>query len=206
MTRKYELRKRAERLAETRQRIVEAAVELHTTEGPAQTSIAAVAERAGVQRHTVYAHFPDVRSLFAACSGHWEEQNPFPDAAAWFAIDDSERRLRVALDDVYAWYERVEPALTLFHRDASLVPENGEIVERQAEELAALADRLADGFRPRRTARAAIGHALEFETWRSLVRRQRLARASAVELMVQLAASPPAARPTHPQPRRAGGG
>ena len=189
MTRKYELRKRAERLAETRRRIVEAAVELHTTAGPSNTSIAAVAERAGVQRHTVYAHFPDLRSLFAACSRHWDEANPFPDASAWFAIEDPERRLRAALDDVYAWYERVEPELALFLRDASLVPENGEMMEEQAAKLAALADGLAQGFSARPASRAAIGHALEFETWRSLVRRQGLSRASAVAAMVQLAAS-----------------
>jgi AcrR family transcriptional regulator len=187
MTRKYELRKRAERLADTRRRIVEAAVELHTTEGPAKTSIAAVAERAGVQRHTVYAHFPDLRSLFAACSGHWNEANPFPDSAGWFAIEDPTRRLHAALDDVYRWYERVESALALFRRDASLVPENGEIMELEAAELDALADNLADGFRPRRAARAAIGHALEFETWRSLVRRQGLSRTAAVDAMVRLA-------------------
>jgi AcrR family transcriptional regulator len=187
MARRYELRKRAERLAETRRRIVEAAVELHTTEGPATTSIAAVAERAGVQRHTVYAHFPDLRSLFAACSAHWNEANPFPDASRWLAIEDPAERLRTALHDVYAWYDRVEPALALFLRDASLVPENGEIMAEEAAELAALADELARGFAPRRRARAAIGHALEFETWRSLVRRQGLSRRAAVDAMVRLA-------------------
>ena len=189
MARQYQLRKRADRIAETRRRIVEAAVELHTTTGPAKTSIAAVAERAGVQRHTVYAHFPDLRSLFAACSGHWYATNPFPDAAAWSAIKEPERRLSAALDDVYGWYERVEPALALFRRDASLVPEQGEIVEERAARLASLADSLARGFSRRRRARAAIGHALEFETWRSLVRRQGLSRASAVDAMVRLAAS-----------------
>lgn len=189
MPRKYEFRKRAEGLAETRRRIVNAAVELHTTAGPAQTSIAAIAERAGVQRHTVYAHFPDLRSLFAACSRHWDDANPFPDASPWFELEDPERRLRTALDDVYAWYERVEPELALFLRDASLVPENGEIMEEQATHLAVLADGLARGFSRRRKARAAIGHALEFETWRSLVRRQGLSRRSAVDAMVRLAAS-----------------
>ena len=189
MTRKYELGKRAEHLADTRRRIVEAAVSLHTTEGPVKTSIAAVAERAGVQRHTVYAHFPDLRSLFAACSSHWEAKNPFPDSAAWFAIEDPTRRLRAALDDVYAWYGRVEPELALFHRDASLVPEDGELVEREATELADLADDLAKGFGKHRAARAAIGHALEFETWRSLVRRQGLSPRAAVDAMVRLAAA-----------------
>ena len=65
----YRLGKRAEKQAETRRRIVEAAVELHGTLGPARTTISEIAERAGVQRHTFYAHFPDDRSLFLACSG-----------------------------------------------------------------------------------------------------------------------------------------
>lgn len=191
MPRTYELKKRAERLAETRRRIVEAAVELHTTVGPAKTSIAAIADRAGVQRHTVYAHFPDLRSLTAACSGHWEEAHPFPEARAWSAIEEPERRLRAALEAVYAWYERVETDLALFYRDASLVAGTGEAMEQQAERLAALADELAEHFRPKRAVRAAIGHALEFETWRSLVRRQGVSHRSAVDTMVRLATTMP---------------
>ena len=71
MKRRYELKERARRQAETKQRIVEAAVALHTSVGPARTTISAIAERAGVERHTVYAHFPDERTLFRACSTHW---------------------------------------------------------------------------------------------------------------------------------------
>ena len=189
MARKYQLRKRAERRDETRRRIVEATVDLHATLGPARTSIAAIAERAGVQRHTVYAHFPDERSLFGACSQHWQAANPFPDPEAWTAIEDPGRRLRAALDDLYSWYERVEPALELFVRDSSLVPAQRELTEASAARLAAVADALADGFTRAPTARAAIGHALEFETWRSLARRQGLSRRAAVDLMVRLATS-----------------
>ena len=69
MTRTYTLKRRAEQQMETRRRIVEAAVDLHSSVGPALTSISMVAERAGVQRHTLYAHFPDEKSLFLACSG-----------------------------------------------------------------------------------------------------------------------------------------
>ncbi len=82
MTRKYELKRRAERKAETRRRIVEATVALHTSDGPARTTISAIADRAGVERHTVYAHFPDERALFDACSAHWASLHPFPDSAA----------------------------------------------------------------------------------------------------------------------------
>ena len=163
-----------------------AAVELHTTRGPARTSITAIAERAGVQRHTIYAHFPGERELFAACSRHWQTANPFPESDAWARISDPERRLRTALREIYSWYERVEPALALFARDASLVPAQRELTEARLAALASTADRLAEGFPRRRAVRAAIGHALEFETWRSLVRRQQLSRRRAVDLMVRL--------------------
>jgi AcrR family transcriptional regulator len=188
MARKYELKRRAERRAETRRRIVQAAVDLHTTVGPVKTSTAAIAERAGVQRHTVYAHFADDTELYRACSQHWRAANPFPDGERWWRIPDAERRLRAALLDLYAWYERVEPAMALFRRDASLVPAHRAVVEAAAAERAAVADRLAAGFGSSKAARAAVGHALEFETWRSLCRGQGLSRSAAVELMVSLAA------------------
>ena len=185
--RKYELKRRAERQAQTRQRIVEATVGLHTTVGPARTTISAVAERAGVQRHTVYAHFPDDGSLFDACSAHWREQNPFPDSAAWLTRADPRERLRAALEDVYAWYEKVQPALELFARDAEVVPD--DLRARNEQRRLELRDTLARSFGRRRQVRAAIGHALEFETWRSLVRRQGLSRRQAVDAMLALVES-----------------
>jgi AcrR family transcriptional regulator len=164
MARRYELKKRADRKAETRRRIVEAAVDLHTTVGPSQTSIASIAQRAGVQRHTVYAHFPDER------------------------IDDPERRLRTALEAVYGWYDRVEPDLALFARDATLVASYRFATEAQTARRRALADDLALGLPGRRRlVRAAVGHALEFETWRSLVRREGLMNRQAANVMVALA-------------------
>ena len=185
MTRKYELKERARRREQTRQRIVEAAVELHTTLGPARTSIKAIAERAGVERHTVYAHFADDRALFRACSAHWEAAHPLPDLEALAALAEPDRRLRRTLGALYAWYESVEDDLALFLRDG-YIPANAEVIAETAAELEALADALARD-RPRRKAvRAAVGHALEFETWRSLVRRQGLSRTQAVESMARL--------------------
>jgi AcrR family transcriptional regulator len=82
MTRTYTLKRRAEQQADTRRRIVEAAVDLHGTVGPALTTFSMVAERAGVQRHTLYAHFPDERSLAMACSALAMERDPLPDAGS----------------------------------------------------------------------------------------------------------------------------
>lgn len=185
MKRRYELKERARRQAETRHRIVEAAVELHTSVGPARTTVSAIAERAGVQRHTVYAHFPDDRALFRACSLHWRDRHPRPDPRRWQELDSPAQRLRVALLDLYAWYEGVEPDLAVIVRDATLVPANAEALAEEVPATAALVDALARG-RPRRKAvRAAIGHAVEFETWRSLVRRQGLSRKQAVDAMLR---------------------
>jgi AcrR family transcriptional regulator len=183
MKRKYELKERARRQEETRQRIVEAAVELHTSVGPARTTISAIAERSGVQRHTVYAHFPDERSLFRACSAHWSSTHPLPQPEALSGIEDPERRLREALRALYAWYESVEGDVALFVRDASVVPATAEALAGTTGEIDRLADVVAQGWPRRKAIRAAIAHSLEFETWRSLVRRQGLTPAQAVDAM-----------------------
>jgi AcrR family transcriptional regulator len=189
MTRKYELKRRAERQADTRRRIVEATVELHSSEGPARTTISAIADRAGVERHTVYAHFPDERSLFEACTTHWASRHPFPDPARWLAIDDRERRLRAALLGVYAWYESVERDLAIFERDAKVHGATAEAVSRRKERTRAVRDELARGWSRRKPVVAALGHALEFETWRSLVREQGLTQRQAVDAMLSFVAS-----------------
>ena len=104
MPRRYEMKRRAEQVERTRLRITEAAVELHGTIGPARTTITAIAERAGVDRLTVYRHFPTEDALFAACSAHWLGAHPYPDPAPWAAIADPRARLAGALGDLYAWY------------------------------------------------------------------------------------------------------
>jgi AcrR family transcriptional regulator len=185
MKRRYEMKERARRQAETRHRIVEAAVELHTSVGPERTTVSAIAERAGVQRHTVYAHFPDDRTLFRACSLHWRDRHPRPDPRPWLALDAPEQRLRGVLLDLYAWYEEVEPDLVVLLRDANLVPAHTEALAESAEGVAALVAALARGWPRRKIVRAAIAHAVEFETWRSLVRGQGLSRKQAVDAMLR---------------------
>src|SRR5438477_8671872 len=120
--RPYRKTRRAELEEQTRLRITESTVELHSTRGPARTSISAVAERAGVRRSTVYRHFPDEAALFAACSGHWLASNPPPDLGAWAAIKDPEQRLRAALAEIYRYYRTTEPMMANLHRDEDSVP------------------------------------------------------------------------------------
>jgi AcrR family transcriptional regulator len=190
--RAYRKRRRAELEAETRLRITEATVDLHGSVGPARTTISAVADRAGVQRATVYRHFPDEDALFDACSSHWMAQHPLPDPAAWGAIDDPDERLRTALQQLYGWYGHGEYMLERTTRDLALVP----ALRPSMEAFAGWLDQAADAIvqpRPergarRRRVRAAVGHALAFETWRSLIREQRLSEPDAMELMLGLVA------------------
>lgn len=185
MTRKYELKRRAERQAETRRRIVEAAVELHTTVGPARTTISAIAERAHVERHTVYAHFPEERALFQACSSHWRQLHPFPDSAQWASIRGRTEQLRTALDRIYRWYELVEDDLAILVRDGAVHEQTGQLQQERMRALERIQQSLARAWPRRKTVRAAIGHALQFETWRSLARRNGLTRAQAVDAMLR---------------------
>ena len=189
--RPYTKTRRAELEQQTRERITGAAVELHGSLGPARTTVSAIAQRADVQRATVYRHFPDEDSLFAACSAHWRAQNEPPDLAAWAAIRDPAARLAVALTELYAWYAGTERMLELLIRDLPVVP----AVQSQFRlpgYLDAAADVLLAG-RPergaaRRRARAALGHAVAFETWLSLVRQQGLTSAEAIRLMERMTA------------------
>ena len=185
MARKYELKRRAERQAETRQRIVEAAVELHRTKGPARTTLSDVARRAGVQRHTLYRHFPDERALFTACSGHFYELTPFPDPEPWQAIADPDARLRAGLTAMYAYFERAEDMLTTTVRDAEIHPLTQEVAKlRRGRMLERVQGVLAEHLPDTPRVHATLALALDFYTWRSLVRRSGLSNEEAVETMV----------------------
>jgi AcrR family transcriptional regulator len=183
--RPYRKRRRAELEDETRLRITEATMHLHEEVGPAKTTVSAIADRAGVQRATVYRHFPDDEALIGACSAHWMTLNPAPDIGAWAAIGDPDERLRAGLAEMYDWYEHTEQMVELLNRDRANVPALDERLRGRDAYLAAALEVLARG-RRRKRSRAAIAHALEFETWRSLVRRQRLERDQAIELMLRL--------------------
>ena len=190
MPRKYEMKRRAERMQETRRRIAEAAMEMHQTVGPARTTVSAIAEKAGVQRHTYYAHFPELKDLYRACTARHMERDPLPDPSRWAEISGPEGRLRRALSEVYAYYGGNEALLTNVLRDTPLDPvlqENNVFLFRHWE---AMRDAIADAFEAsggrHEALVAAIALALDLQTWRTLVRQQGLDDDRAVELMVGL--------------------
>jgi AcrR family transcriptional regulator len=188
--RAYRMTRRAELEEQTRRRITESAVALHQEVGPAQTSITAIAERAGVRRSTVYRHFPDEDALFDACSSHFRSLNPPPDLHDWSKIADPAERTETALRELYAFYSRTHGMYESLFRDETLVPS----VQRRLRDfygyLRGAQDVLMSGRKLRgrdaRRTRAAIGHALAFATWRSLVQEHQLASDEAVALMCLL--------------------
>jgi AcrR family transcriptional regulator len=203
--RPYRKKRRAELEEETRRRITESAVELHGTLGPSHTSMSAVAERAGVRRSTLYRHFPDEATLFDACSSHWNAANPPPDLGAWAAIADPDERLRSALKELYRYFRGTERMIANLIRDE---PTNENVRRHFAAfhwYMDAARDVLMTGRRERGHARArvraAIGHALAFTTWRSLVREQGLGNTQAAELMSALVRDAGAARKAARRPR-----
>src|ERR1044072_8984781 len=151
--RKYELRRRADGMEATRRRIAEAAMELHGSVGPARPSLSAVAERAGVQRHTLYRHVPTEADLFSACSGMFAAEHPRPDLAGWRAIGDLQERLAVGLGELDPWYEQPEPMLTNLYRDRALVAPVDANLRRTDEYLQEAAAALVGGPRRRRAPR-----------------------------------------------------
>jgi AcrR family transcriptional regulator len=182
------MKRRAERQKETRRRITEAAVELHQTVGPARTTVSAIAEKAGVQRHTYYAHFPELKDLYQACMGHYLERNPLPDPSPWAEIPDPEVRMRRALSEVYAYYSRTAQMMSNVLRDAPSDPIAQENMVSFYRYWEAMRDTIAGAFEAggerHEALLGAIALALDFGTWSTLVRQQGLDQDRAVELMV----------------------
>lgn len=183
------MRKRAEQVDQTRQRIVDAAVHLHRTVGPAATTIAGIAEQAKVTRLTVYRHFPDETTLIEACSAQWLSQQPIPDPEGWARITDPAERLRTGLTELYHFYRVGQDMLTLVNRDrATLPPVHRKVLDDQEK---GHRDVLLGAFdvagADRRRLRAVLGHAVSFWTWRSLCVDQKLSDRDAVELLTALA-------------------
>jgi AcrR family transcriptional regulator len=196
------MRRRAEQIDQTRQRIVEATVELHGSVGPASTTIAAIAEAAGVTRLTVYRHFPDDAALFGACSAHWLSGQQLPDPGAWSQIGDPAARLRTGLADLYRFFRAGAGMLTCIYRDSAALPEEHQQALRDQDAL--FGDMLTAPFggasHEHRRLRAVIGHAISFWTWRSLCLDHGLTDTEAVDAMTGMilaTTTVPQAEPVH---------
>jgi AcrR family transcriptional regulator len=171
--RKYELRARAESQRRTRERIVQATMELHEEVGPAKTTVAEIARRAGVQRLTVYNHFPKEIELFGACQAHWMRFHPLPDLSAALSLPSPTARLQAVLREFYGWYREAAPMSEKIQRDRGAIPALDALMKRTVDaQLAELTQALAKGFHSRgrraERQRTLVRLALDFWTWRRL--------------------------------------
>ena len=188
MVRRYRMKVRSERFEETRRRIGRAVYELHSTIGPARATISGIAQQAGVDRVTVYRHFPDDRSLYRACLEHWTRERPLPDPESWIRFADGAARLRFALGEVYRHYEENEGLWSNGWRDLPRLP---ALMETDAPVFARFAAMQAALSQPWSTGPHAelasgwVAHALEFPTWESFVRRHGLTSGQLIDMVVQ---------------------
>lgn len=186
--RHYRMSERAKSQEETRQRIVEATMHLHEEVGPRATTISAIAEKAGVQRLTVYRHFPDETAVFQACTSHWLSLNPPPNPTAWNSIASPYGRVRTALAAFFGYYSSTRRMWTVSHRDVADVPalqepmtEFAGFVAKIGGDFAAMFD--LEGERARLVG-VTIRHALSFPAWSDL-EGQGLSDVEKVDLVTQ---------------------
>jgi AcrR family transcriptional regulator len=186
MARPYRLKQRAERRDQTRQKIVEAAIDLHQANGLAATTMNDIAKRAKVGRVTVYRHFPDEAALVGACSGLYFERHPLPDPEPWRNIDDPTERFRQGLLETYRYHNETDAMMAGIHAEARdhamMIPYNNHW--RRAADILVSAWQTTG--HQQKLLSAAIAHALGYDTWRDLVRDQHLTDDQAIDLMLRL--------------------
>jgi AcrR family transcriptional regulator len=189
MARRYRLKARAARQDKNRQRIVEAAYKLHMTIGASRASASAIARLAGVRRPTVQRHFPNLATLFMACTLHGMEVDPPPDPAAWQRIADPRHRLLVALLELYPSFRR-RRAIYLDIPNFEGIPGLEALFAAQEQQMVWRRGVLAEGWQVaddrRESLMAALGHAIDFWTWRSLTEGQGLDDEKAALLMTEM--------------------
>lgn len=170
--RKYRKTRRAEQEEQTRDKIVDAAMALHEELGPRATSISAIAERAGVQRLTVYRHFEDDAAIFQACSSRWFELNPPPDLSLWQQLAPAAHQTEEALLNIYRYYSANARMLSRVYSDEADVPALQEVMEGFRSYLNQIGNDLIKAWQPeskkRKDVKALLNHALQFSTWKSL--------------------------------------
>lgn len=187
--RKYELKTRADSQRRTRERIIQATMELHKEVGPAKTTVAEIARRANVQRLTVYNHFPDVSELFGACQARWMGLHPLPDMSVALADPDPTERVRRTLRAFYGWYRETASMAEKIQRDRGTVPALDALMKQTADaRLVQLTEALVGGFASQadgaQRQRVLIRLALDFWTWRNL-KREGLDDDAAADLMTE---------------------
>ena len=185
MAREYKMVKRRDKVGETRRRIAKATYELHSTIGPAMTTIALISDRAGLPRQTVYRNFASQLEIFRSCIAFGLEMNPLPDPNRWQSMADPEERLQVGLTELYQWFEATEPVMTNSLRDFGAVPESAEAMQPVGEVFGRIYDALSHGWEGPAVS-PVLSLAVDFAIWKKLHREQGMASSAIVETWLDI--------------------
>lgn len=185
--RKYQQTARAEQAQETRQQIVEATMKLHEELGPANTSIKAIAEEAGVQRLTVYRHFPDDSTLYEACTSHWFELHPPPWVAEVDVPISPQRQTEKTLLALYRYYRKTERMWYVALRDVEELDALQGPMNKADSYFDSMCHQLLNSWKPKADSKKQLAltlrHCLRFSTWRSF-KSEKLSDKKIVELVM----------------------
>jgi len=186
MKRPYLQNERAATQARTRQKIVDATMQLHQDKGLLATTVSDIAKRAGVGKVTVYRHFPSDTELVEACSGQYFHLNPFPDLESWSSIASARIRIMKALKDTYEFHNKTEPMMSGILSEARNHPVVQPYHDFWAQAVEVLASDLPPAFSNDKTFKARLSLALSFDTWYILTKKQRLSENQALVIMLDL--------------------
>jgi AcrR family transcriptional regulator len=185
MVREYKMVKRREKVDETRRRIAKATYELHSTVGPALTTIALISDQAGLPRQTVYRNFGTQLDLLRSCIAFGLETHPLPDPNPWQSIADPGERLNVGLTELYRWFEATEAVMTNSVRDFPAMNEAAVAMQPIGEVFQRMYGTLSQGWDGAEVA-PLLALALDFSTWKKLRREQGMASSAIVEMWLDI--------------------
>ncbi len=138
MPRKYELGRRASQRAETRRRIVAAAMELYQEQGVSATTMLDVARRADVAPGTVANHFGSAADLAIEVSGEILGELRMPSPALFDGVVGLRSRVELLVRELSAFFARSEPWWRASEREGRGVTFWAEAEARYYQELDAL--------------------------------------------------------------------
>ena len=171
--RRYQMTSRAAGTAETRERIVSAAMAIHAQKGLLGTSWEEIADHANVAPATVYRHFPSVAELIPACtrSIFAVVQPPtIGEASAQFAqLASPAKRLEHLIRESCLCYQRGAGWLHAARCEAYIIPAMGDAVRRLEASLAVLVRAALGKARVSHRTELLLRTLIDFPFWKSLI-------------------------------------
>ncbi|MCB9136696.1 MAG: TetR/AcrR family transcriptional regulator [Anaerolineales bacterium] len=171
MPRQYKMQTRSMATEKTKERIVQAAKELHASQGLQGTSYIEIADKAGVAMATVYRHFPSIADLIPACASSIVVlQTLTPDAviALFQGKAGVLERLEWIIQGTCECYERDSGWLQAARREGDLIPTLSEVIDEQQKNLRILVRAALEESNVTERQVQVLAALMDFPLWKSL--------------------------------------